>query len=216
MPKTLTLSIGATTKGASVNRRATINADKDGGVSKNLPAAKTGDLTTRTDNDTGTLTMDPGHGISTGNKLDVYWVDPTTGEEKSRVNMTVGTVSGNTVPIDLGNGDNLPLVNTEIRAMVPVVEALDAPIGAAGVNLQAIMAYGGASFTVHFFESTTLIASIRVLASGVNGQPDGYVWANGQTGTNPLATATAVVNTVSVSHGNAGGAKDVVMDYLFN
>ena len=216
MPKTLNLSIGATSKGVSVARRATINADKDGGVSKNLPAAKTGELTTRTDNDTGTLTMDPGHGIGTGNKLDIYWVDPTTGAEMSRVNITVGTVAGDSVPIDAGNGDNLPLVNTDIRAMVPVVETVDAPLGAAAVNLQGIVAYGGASCTVHFFEGATLITSVRILASGVNGAPDGYIWANGHTGSNPLATAAAVINTVSVSHGNALGAKDVVMDYLYN
>lgn len=88
-----------------------------------LPLAKVGELTTRTDNETGTLTMDTGHGITTGARLDLYWADGDgAGTPGSRRGITVGTVSGNTVPIgadNSGSGDNLPLVNTAITAMIP-------------------------------------------------------------------------------------------------
>ncbi len=87
-------------------------------VSESIPAAKTGTLTTRTDNDTGTLTMSSGHGITTGAKIDIYW----TGGR--RYNVTVGTVSTNSVPFDLGSGDNLPTNNTAVTVMVQQVYAI--------------------------------------------------------------------------------------------
>ena len=87
-------------------------------VSEEIPAAKTGTLTTRTDNDTGTLTMSASHGITTGAKIDIYW----TGGR--RYNVTAGTVSGNSVPFDLGSGDNLPTNNTAVTVMVQQVYAI--------------------------------------------------------------------------------------------
>jgi len=81
-----------------------------------LAAAKTGNLTTRTDDDTGELTMDAGHSITTGQRLDVYW------DGGRRYGMTVGTVAGNAVPIDGGAGDNLPADESEITAFVPIEE----------------------------------------------------------------------------------------------
>lgn len=77
-----------------------------------LSAAKSGTLTTRTDNNTGTLTMASGHGITDGQIIDIYW---SGGVHRSA---TVGTVSGTSVPIDNGIGDNLPTANTAITAVV--------------------------------------------------------------------------------------------------
>ena len=77
-----------------------------------LPAAKTGTLSTRTDNETGTLTMADGHGITTGAVIDLYW------DGGMRYGVEVGTVSVNSVPIDNGSGDNLPSQTTAITASV--------------------------------------------------------------------------------------------------
>ena len=77
-----------------------------------LSAAKTGALTTRTDDNTGTLTMAASHGITTGQIIDIYWAG---GVQRS---VTVGTVSVNEVPIDGGIGDNLPVDETPITAVV--------------------------------------------------------------------------------------------------
>jgi len=77
-----------------------------------LPAGKTGDLTTRTDDETGSITMDSAsHGITTGAIVDIYWTGGV------RYGVTVGTVSGTTVPIgadDSGSGDVLPSQATEL------------------------------------------------------------------------------------------------------
>lgn len=77
-----------------------------------LSAAKSGTLTTRTDNNTGTLTMANGHGITTGQIIDIYW---SGGVQRT---VTVGTVATNEVPIDGGIGDNLPADETAITAVV--------------------------------------------------------------------------------------------------
>jgi len=77
-----------------------------------LNTAKAGTLSTRTDNNTGTLTLESGHGITDGQIIDVYW---SGGVQRT---VTVGTVSGTSVPIDGGIGDNLPTAATEITACV--------------------------------------------------------------------------------------------------
>jgi len=79
-----------------------------------IAAAVTADgtLTTRSDDDTGVLTMDDGmHGIATGDVVDVQWADG------SRLAITVGTVAGTTVPIDGGRGDVLPAESTAVTVV---------------------------------------------------------------------------------------------------
>lgn len=82
------------------------------GLEDTLGEAKTGALTTRTDANTGTLTMDAGHGITTGQVIDIYW------DGGVQYGVTVGTVATNSVPIDAGVGDDLPVVDTAITAVV--------------------------------------------------------------------------------------------------
>jgi hypothetical protein len=82
------------------------------GLEDTLNTAKTGTLTTRTDNNTGTLTMTAGHGLTTGQIVDIYW---SGGVQRS---VTVGTVATNSVPIELGIGDNLPSATTAVTVCV--------------------------------------------------------------------------------------------------
>jgi hypothetical protein len=82
------------------------------GLEDTLSAAKSGTLTTRTDDNTGTLTMDSGHGLTTGQIVDIYW---TTGVQRT---VTLGTVSTNSIPIDSGIGDNLPSASTAVTVCV--------------------------------------------------------------------------------------------------
>jgi len=82
------------------------------GLEDSLAIAKVGTLTTRTDDNTGTLTMAASHGITTGQIVDIYWAGGV------QYKVTVGTVSTNSVPIDLGSGDDLPAADTAITAVV--------------------------------------------------------------------------------------------------
>lgn len=72
----------------------------------------TGELTTRTDNDTGVITIPnvgtTAHGITTANTVDLVWVGGT------RQNMTVTGVAGTAVSVDGGTGTNLPAASTTI------------------------------------------------------------------------------------------------------
>lgn len=98
---------------------ASVPRESDGGDLRDIsvPAGKVGQLTTRTDNETGTLTMDTGHGITTGAVIDLYW------DGGARYGITVGTVSVDSVPIgadNSGTGSNLPTNLTDIVASVQV------------------------------------------------------------------------------------------------
>jgi hypothetical protein len=105
-------------------------------INQTLAAGAAGTLTTRTDGFTGTLTMSPGHGITTGQRLDIYWTVTSsnfspTGQPQtvSRVlrNCLVGTVSGNSVPFTNVNnlGTSLPIATTPVIASVPIVTPLE-------------------------------------------------------------------------------------------
>lgn len=82
------------------------------GLEDTLAAAKSGTLTTRTDANTGTLTMSAGHGLTDGQIIDIYWAGGV------QYGVTVGTVATNSVPIDSGIGNDLPTANTAITAVV--------------------------------------------------------------------------------------------------
>jgi len=91
-------------------------------LDQTLPVGVTGSLTTRTDDNTGTVTMTSvSHGIATGNRVSVSWLNTTTGLIEVQYKVTVGTVAGTSVPIDLGLGVNLPVATTAVVVAREVV-----------------------------------------------------------------------------------------------
>lgn len=99
-----------------------VNVATENATGVTIPAGKTGTLSTRTDNETGTLTMAEGHGITTGQVIDLYW------DGGLRRAVLVGTVATNSVPIGAdngGKGDNLPAQGTAIVACVRQIVDLD-------------------------------------------------------------------------------------------
>jgi hypothetical protein len=87
-----------------------------------------GELTGRTDDDTGIVTLSTGHGIETSDVVDVYWAGGV------RYGMTA-TVSDNAVTVDGGSGDALPVLTTTITA---VAEQIDWEINFDGDDAQII------------------------------------------------------------------------------
>lgn len=74
-----------------------------------FPMGHAGVLTTRTDNNTGVITMNAGgHGITSGMRVAIRW------SSGIQTHVTVGAVGGNTIPIDLGVGNNLPIATTAV------------------------------------------------------------------------------------------------------
>jgi len=99
----ITVAIGGTTIVETVEREA----DNPQVFDVVLPPGKSGTVTTKTDADTGVATLAAGHGIQTGNTVDVFW------DGGCRYGM-VATVSGDAVTLEGGAGDDLPIANTVV------------------------------------------------------------------------------------------------------
>jgi hypothetical protein len=179
--------------GFTFPRKTTVSAD--GAVLKTASpaAAKVGQLTTRTDNNTGTLTMASGHGITTGARLDLYW------DGGKRRGITVGTVSTNSVPFDLGSGDDLPANSTAITAMVPQSEAFVVT----GDDVSALAVYSDQAGQFVFCEADNTEVE-AIAAGGSAGGEQSYVWTADRNATNPLAGGA--VTKVFFSHGSSSAA----------
>ncbi len=165
-----------------------------------LAAAKTGNLTTRTSDTVGTLTMDAGHGITTGAKIAIFWAGGC------RRNVTVGTVSVNDVPFSLGSGDILPADESEITAMVEttVEFRLD------GDDVVALFAQCVSPFLLWLSGDDD--AEDFAITAPYSGQV--YDWNNASGITNPIATD--VITKARVAHGDSTAQRTVFFGAAIN
>lgn len=167
------------------------------GHNATIPAAKAGNLSTRTDNDTGviTLTSNPSVAIATGDIVDVYWSGGT------RRSMTVGTVSGGglTVPIDGGVGDNLPVATT----LVTVMTQQEREIRFDGDDLQVLLGTGEAKCTI-ILTGDDDVEDFSILLPNAN---QVYEWFAGSGVTNPVAGDA--ITKCYVTHGDSTAARKV-------
>lgn len=198
---TATIRNSMSVDGVTATQATTVVADGVTRIDKTgdnvLAAAKTGALTTRTDDDTGELTMDSGHGITTGARLDVYW------DGGARYGMTVGTVATNAVPIDGGAGDNLPADETDITAFVPIQEEMLVT----GNNAQFAFAKSSKRGIVVW--TTSAPANVKAVVDELEGTSGGgYQWFTGNGVTNPFAAAA--VARVYFSNGDSSGTNSMV------
>lgn len=153
-----------------------------------LPAAKTATLTTRTSDTAADLTGQSGHGVTTGQTLDVYW------EGGCQYGCTVGTVAGLTIPISGGTGDALPIATTALTIQVPVSTNLAIPAN----SLSFLLVNSPVGKTVTRFRSSvpTILTAYVAKLSGL----DNRLWDNASGAVSPLgATANA---TVLISSGS--------------
>jgi len=190
MPFTMTINESASVLGLTFPTKTTVTADGNVSKAPTVAAAKTGTLTTRTDANTGELTMAASHGITTGARLDLYW------DGGSRRGITVGTVATNAVPIDLGSGDDLPADETAITAMVPTEEAF----AVSGSTVSAIALYSDQAGQIVFCltDDTEVVA---YTVGGAVGGEQSVFWTADRNATNPLAGAA--VTKVYFSHGTS-------------
>jgi hypothetical protein len=181
-----TVNNQVTVAGLTFNAQRSVESDGAVILSPTLPAAVSGTLSTRTDNTTGTLTLASGHGVTTGARLDVYF-----GNGLRRYGVTVGTVSGTSVPISGGTGDNLPVLNAAVTAMVPVLENF--PV--AGGDLKGLF-FGCDAPAVAVIRKSGPATVVALTATGSTGS---YQWDAGSGVTNPFGTDVSV--DVYLSHG---------------
>lgn len=199
MPFQTAVVLAVTINGTRYEQAATITSDSTELKSASIPAAKSGSVTTRTDDNTGVVTMSAGHGFTTGQKVDVFW----TGGSRRGMDATVAT---NAVTVDGGSGDALPVVSTAITAMVPT----SVPMAFAGDDLDALsvecpLAVSG---WVVFKDAGGTVRASYQIPSGTRAK----TWAKDLGITNPLASQT--VATVEFSHG-ATTAQDMTASIVF-
>jgi hypothetical protein len=129
--------------------------------------------------------MASGHGITDGQRLDIYW----TGGQC--YGATVGTVATNSVPFTGASGTVLPIATTAITAQVPTL----APLVVTGddvVGIGVSMPTGGIAVFATSVPANVYAASLTATATS-------YVYTDADGGTNPLAGAS--VARVYLSHG---------------
>lgn len=199
-----TVSISISAAGVSIQKSFVRNGNTALSLEVTLPVAQAGTLTTRTDADTGEITMSSGaHTIATSDVVDIHWSGGV------RYGVTVGTVAGTAVPFDLGAGDDLPSTSTAVTVAVQV----DTNIALDGdnANLVAVLmddaAGGSAAGHVDFQDSgdasiaeLDLVANVPQtydLASGIanpfTGNPITHCVA-----TNASTTAAATLKVVAL------------------
>lgn len=164
-------AVGVVTTSASSMETSTPNGT---GI---LAAAKTGELTTRTNGTDGTLTMDSGHGITTGQRLDIFW------SGGSGYGATVGTVSGDSVPFTGLAGNVLPADESEITAQVPV----SVSCVVTGSNAQFILARAALIPGDYYCNIVPALTDNSAATSfQLTGSSPAAVWQTGY-GTNPIS-----------------------------
>jgi hypothetical protein len=158
-----------------------------------LNTGKSGTLSTRTDNDTGVITLAEGHGITALDVVDVYWSGGL------RYGMTVSDPQATTIAVDVGAGDNLPTQGAAV--IVCVRKSVAMPLDGDLLTVLAVQAAQRAS-VVFLDESSTVLLALDLTAG------EAYRWVSGQ-GTNPLAGV--VVATVGVSSGSTSANELTVL-----
>lgn len=163
-----------------------------------VSAGKVGVLSTRTDADTGVATLSGGHGVSSSDRVDVYW---TGGSRRGMA----ATVSSNDVTIDGGSGDDLPAQSTEVVVMVCTEEAHVVT----GNDVKALALYTPARGTFVFAESDdSEVFAVTLDAGGV------FHWWEGSGLTNPLAGGA--VTKVFLTHADSESAQTMKIGILHN
>jgi len=182
-----TLKENVTVGGVSVESEIVRTSGSQQSDDPTLTEAKAGSLTTRTDNDTGVVTLGTGHGIITSDKVSVFW------QGGKRYGMTA-TVSGNLVTVDLGAGDVLPAQATAVTLVKQVPR--DFYFNGDVVVMLAV----GSKRRVHLDFQTGASASVFQVEVPAG---EGYSFVLGR-GTNPFAGQ--IVAKILWSNGDAVNA----------
>lgn len=158
-------------------------------------AGQAGTLSTRTDDDEGTLTLGAGHTVTTGATIDIYWA---TG---MRYGVTVGTVSGTSVPFSGGAGDNLPIATTAVFACIQTAKDVDV----VGNNIQLFALSSAYRASIDFLASGgTVLLHVEIPAG------ESREWYADSIHTNPLAGVTVASVVVTSGTATAANVKGVI------
>jgi len=181
-----TANVAGKAVSSQIVRTANLDTGYDGDV---LPAGKAGTLTTRTDDDTGVITVAEGHEITDSDTVDVFWVGG------SRYGVDVTATDGTTVSIDAGDGTNLPAQDFAVVVTKQVTIDVDFD----GDNVEMIVVSNSKRVHLDFQEGGgTSILPLDIPAN------EGWFWCADQGVANPL-TGNAT-GQIKASSGEAADA----------
>jgi hypothetical protein len=171
--------------GISIQSTQLRNGTGQIGQEVSLPKGSAGSLTTRTNNTDGVVTLGAGHGLQTGDKVDLYW----SGGQRYGVSITVNV---NAITITGGAGDNLPVQDTAVVMTKQVVIDTDFD----GDLVQMIAAVNTQKGNLDFQTN----ADVSILARGLVAN-EAWQWAADTGAANPLTGDP--VGKVRASNGSA-------------
>jgi len=194
MSKTINVTSSTQVVGGKTNESSqqAITVDDTVELTNTLPAANAGDLTTRTDADTGVVTADSSeHGITGSDTVNVFWADGV------RYGMDVSDVTDDAITVDGGSGDDLPVQDTAvfIAAQVSIAAGWD------GDDMSVIDVLADARAHVDMQDSSGTSLKAVELSADVS-----WRWITG-TGTtpitgNPVAAIVASAGTAAATELN--------------
>ena len=198
-----TISQNASVGGLSIQSTVTRTASSQIGheSAPQLPAAKAGTLSTRTDDNTGVVTLAAGHGLEMGDVVDVYW----SGSGNYRYGMDVTAVDGNDVTVDGGAGANLPAQDTAVTVAEQVT--IDTDFG--GDLVKMIVACATYRGHIAFRDATPTVLKEVELPAG-----ESWAWVADQGIANPLAGNP--VNDIKASNGDSSGPATLRIGVLYD
>jgi hypothetical protein len=138
-----------------------------------IPAGKAGTLTTRTDDNTGVITVASGHGITDADTVVVSW----DGGIQRGVDVTATTAT--TISIDLGVGTNLPIATSAVVVAKTVSSILS--VASNALKLLVIQNTNRVSCVVNDASNGALIT--LDIATG-----EGYQWVTSNGFAIPVST----------------------------
>lgn len=164
-----------------------------------LPAGKSGTLTTRTDDNTGIVTVASGHGITGSDTVDVYWA------AGRRYGVDVTATDATTISIDLGAGDNLPTASTAVVIVKQVVvnKAIDGDNVAIIGFLAELAASTGFGVRITFFDAVS--AGGSAVGNGIDLDPNSPFVLDIEGGATNLLTGSPILSLVA-SNGDGSNA----------
>ena len=157
-----------------------------------LPAAKPGELTTRTDADTGTITLEAGHGLTSGD-FNIFW-------DAGIRRKVAATITVNAMAIDGGAGDDLPALNSDVVVSKVVIEDFDS------LDTTIVMAMVGQQrrASVEFQQADG--TPIKSLDLGRSGDGEPWYWASDQDVATPFSDP---IGQIAVSNGSSAGTNTI-------
>jgi hypothetical protein len=171
--------------GASFSENINFEEDRVSVIDKVLAAAKAGTITS------SVITCATGHGVTTSDKLDVYW------DGGRRVNCTVGAQTSTTITLSSGTGDSLPTGGTAVTFQIPIDVAFTlAGIGGGG-TLDVFCTYMAGIGNLRFHDSGSGVLDIYFPKANTT-----YDWYTDKPpGTsNPFAVASLTPTGVKISN----------------